>query len=80
MKGLKLKTSYVDVLVRVKVTHGVDEDPVEVANDAEFKTTLPIAELRVMDMAIAGTCDEQNGGVLIREDGGTGCDATITHT
>ena len=74
-----MKTSYVDVLVRVKVTHGLDEDPAEIANEATFKTTLPHADLRVMDMATAGTCDEANDGILIRDDGGTGRTATINH-
>lgn len=73
-----MKTSYVDVVVRVKVTHGVNEDPMEVLSEANCDFSGEgVGESKVVDAAVAGTCG--NDDVLIREDGQTGRSVSIHH-
>lgn len=75
-----LKTSYVDVAVRVEVTHGADEDPTEKISEADYSFTGDgIGNAEMKDVQVAGTKDEQSGA-LVREDGQTGRNVEILHT
>ncbi len=72
------KKTFVDVAMRLEVPHGVDEDPMEIVNEANFTISIDDTEIQIMDVVVSGTCDEESGA-LVREDGATGRDVCLLH-
>lgn len=75
-------TTFVDVLVRVKVTHPVGTDPMELTNESELSfyhsdDTVDIDQHELLEVVNVGAMNEE--GTLVREDGGTGRNAVIAH-
>lgn len=74
-----MKTSYVDVAVRIEVTHGMDEDPTELVCDCNYQFAGEgIGNTEMKECVTAGTKDEN--GALVREDGQTGRTVELHHT